>query len=129
MTQLDLLAELPAPMPDTLEAAASRASAYLDALLSRRCCRDCGAGVDERALLFVHVAPRRGDYQVRRLAALGVDRARLQAELEKCAVSCRRCLLARTVPKMLRGPARRLGRGSGETAKPGIQSRDWRISA
>lgn len=131
MTQLEL--DLPIPPPRDYVAAAH---AFLDGLLEHRCCRDCGRGVDEVWLLFVHRERRRRDVQVRRLAALGVARGRLVDELAICDVTCRRCLLGRSnrrapaaVRKMLRAPARPLGRRSGEAGKPGIRIRELGISA
>lgn len=130
MTQLEL--DLPMPPPIDYVAAGH---AFLDGLLDRRCCRDCSRGVDEVPLLFVHRERRRRNVQVRRLVALGVARVRLVDEVALCAVTCRRCLLGRSnrpapvVRKMLRAPARPLGRGGSETAKPGIRIRDLEISA
>lgn len=130
MTQLEL--DLPIPPPLDYVAAAH---AFLDGLLEHRICGGCGRGVDEAPLVFVHRERRRRNVQVRRLAALGVARVRLVDELALCSVTCRRCLLGRTnrcapvVRKMLRAPARPLGRGGSETAKTGIQIREWGISA
>jgi len=93
----------------------TRATDYVrSALRLRPCVSCCGS---ER-LAFVHRRPAKGDREVSDLARLGADLVRLREEMGKCDVICRRCLLARPHPQMLRFARLSLGRNRGEGQKP-----------
>jgi hypothetical protein len=81
------------------------ARAYVGKLLAVRPCIDCGG--DER-LVFLHRLQDRRNMPVCRLVAQGAMLSRVAAEVDRCFVICRRCLLRRARPahQMLRSSAR-----------------------
>jgi len=111
--QLSLFDDDAGPPRTTLEADVERGREFVRSVLRRRVCVSCCG--DER-LVFHHRSPMRRpfDAYVARLVQAGSSNRRIAIEIAKCEVICRRCLLARTRPQMLRTDRSTAGWDSGE---------------
>jgi hypothetical protein len=100
------------PPVQSLEELVARARAYVAFVLRRRVCVSCCA---EEGLVFLHRPsfptvvdrrPHRWNVPIARLVQVGSSTGRLAEEIAKCEPVCRRCLLKRARPQMLRTGAR-----------------------
>lgn len=74
----------------------AEARALVRDYLGGRRCADCG-GTDAVVLEFDHVGTKRGE--IARMIGVGVDRARLEAEIAECEVVCANCHRRRTLAR------------------------------
>ena len=119
MTQLSLFADVDLPRPLTLEELVARARGFVRTTLAHRVCVHCCEDGRERRLVFRHRRRSPRDVEVWQLVALGVSLARLREEIGKCDVVCRRCLLQRPRPQMLRSRPSGFHPNSGERRRGG----------
>lgn len=96
----------------SLEELVARARGYVAFVLRRRVCVSCCA---DEGLVFLHKPsfpttvnrrPSRWNVPIARLVQIGSSTGRLVEEMAKCDVVCRRCLLKRARPQMLRTSSR-----------------------